>query len=252
MDGKMFKNRVARKFTIVSFLICIVIGLCLANQMKTSAGERLYVSPQTVEYYKTTIGSEKQEVEKLREKVKEAREKLEGYEDTLQSGDWAAKKAVEENLKEEKERYQMASGMEAVKGPGVEVIIDDGVRDLFYGENINDILVHDTDIILVINELNRSGAEAVSVNGQRITPNTSICCSGYTVRINGEVYARPFKIRAIGDGGRMAAALVGPEGYGTSLKDWGIQFEVRLKDDITMEPCSKEYLYTYTNKIQGR
>ncbi|WP_312353212.1 DUF881 domain-containing protein, partial [Aminipila sp.] len=85
----------------------------------------------------------------------------------------------------------------------------------------------------------------------RITANTAISCSGYTVRINGEVYARPFKIRAIGDGKRMAAALVDPDGYGTSLKNWGVQFEVRLKDDITIDAVSKNYIYRYMNKLQG-
>ncbi len=49
----------------------------------------------------------------------------------------------------------------------------------------------------------------------------------------------------------MAAALVDPDGYGTSLKNWGVQFEVRLKDDITIDAVSKNYIYRYMNKLQG-
>ncbi|QIB70090.1 DUF881 domain-containing protein [Aminipila butyrica] len=231
------------------FAICTVIGIGLACQMKVSDGQRLYVSPKTVEDYKITINSEKEEVTKLQLMIQEAEEKLASYEQDSQE-DGQSDEAFQKNLAADVEKYKMASGLETVRGPGVEVVIDDGTRELFAGEDVNNLLVHDLDILMIINELNRCGAEAVAVNGQRITANTSVYCSGYTVRINGEVYARPFRIKAIGDGKRMAAALVDPDGYGTSLKNWGVQFEVRLKDDITIDALSKEYVYRYMNKLQ--
>ncbi|MFV0518511.1 MAG: DUF881 domain-containing protein [Aminipila sp.] len=239
-----------KKIILVTFVICIAIGIGLACQMKISDGQRLYVSPKTIDDYKTTINSEKDEIQKLKGIIEETKAKLNSYE----SGDktqWQADKEIEKNLIAEVVKYKMASGQSKIKGSGVEIIIDDGTRELYAGEDINNLLVHDLDILNVINELNRSGAEAISVNGQRITANTAISCSGYTVRINGEVYARPFRIKAIGDGKRMAASLIGPDGYGTSLKNWGVQFEVRLKDDLIIDALSKEYTYRYMNKLQG-
>jgi len=218
--------------------------------MKISDGQRLYVSPKTIEDYKITINSEREEIKKLQAMVEETEEKLTNYQMAEQPGE-QSQEAFEQSLSDEVEKYKIASGKVQVKGAGVEVIVDDGTRELYLGEDVNNLLVHDMDIVMIINELNRCGAEAVSVNGQRITANTAISCSGYTVRINGEVYARPFKIRAIGDGKRMAAALVDPDGYGTSLKNWGVQFEVRLKDDITIDAVSKNYIYRYMNKLQG-
>ncbi len=226
------------------------IGIGLACQMKISDGQRLYVSPKTIEDYKITINSEREEIKKLQAMVEETEEKLTNYQMAEQPGE-QSQEAFEQSLSDEVEKYKIASGKVQVKGAGVEVIVDDGTRELYLGEDVNNLLVHDMDIVMIINELNRCGAEAVSVNGQRITANTAISCSGYTVRINGEVYARPFKIRAIGDGKRMAAALVDPDGYGTSLKNWGVQFEVRLKDDITIDAVSKNYIYRYMNKLQG-
>jgi uncharacterized protein YlxW (UPF0749 family) len=112
-------------------------------------------------------------------------------------------------------------------------------------ENPNDILVHDADLLLIINELKTAGAEVISINGQRIVDESSISCSGYTVRINGQFHARPFIIRAIGDGSRMSAALIGPGGYGTLLKDWGLVFKVTLSDQINIPAYTENRFYKY-------
>lgn len=217
--------------------------------MKISGGQRLYVSPKTIEDYKITINSEKEEIKKIQDIIDETKVKLNNYKEINQSDDQSEE--FEQSLINEVKKYKIASGKETVIGSGVEVIIDDGTRELYYGEDVNNLLVHDMDIVMIINELNRCGAEAISVNGQRITANTAISCSGYTVRINGDVYARPFKIKAIGDGKRMVATLVDPDGQGTALKNWGVQVEVRLNDDITIDAVSKNYVYKYMNKFQG-
>jgi len=106
------------------------------------------------------------------------------------------------------------------------------------------------DILTVINELNRSGAEVLSVNGQRVANTTSISCSGYTIRINGQFFARPFEIRAIGDSKRMAAALIGPDGYGTLLKDYGVVFKITISDDLTISKYPEEQTYKYMTKVK--
>lgn len=240
----------SKRLKLFFFAGCLAIGVLIACQIKISDGQRLYVSPQTAEDYKTTINSEKEEIKKLKEMVSDAKKKLEAYEDASEE-EGRAEEEIEKNLLPEVEKYKIASGYGKIKGSGVEVIIDDGVRALYEGEDVNNLLVHDMDVIMIVNDLKRYGAEVISVNGQRITANTAISCSGYTMRINGEVYARPFKIKAIGDGRRMAAALVGPDGYGTTLKNWGIQVEVRVKDDLIIEPLANEYQYRYMTKVQG-
>lgn len=237
------------KFQCAIFIICVVIGMVAVFQMKISDGQRLYVSPQTVEDYKTTISSESEEVERLKSLVEEAKVKLALYEEA-EAVEGQAEEEVEKNLLKEVELYKIASGNQKVEGSGVEVIIDDGVRALFEGEDVNNVLVHDMDLMLVVNELRKSGAEVIAINGQRLTANSAISCSGYTIRINGNVYARPFKITAIGDGKRMAATLADPEGYVATLKQWGIQVEVRLKDNIKIDALENEQNYKFAKKIQ--
>jgi len=144
----------------------------------------------------------------------------------------------------------MFSGAMELRGPGVIITIDDGVRPLFEGEDINNILVHDADILIIINDLKKNGAEAISVNGERLVETSSVICSGYTVEINGVRYARPFMIRAIGDGNRMASSLIGPEGYGTSLKGWGVLFEIELSDEVFIPAYTREKIYKYMEIVK--
>ena len=133
-------------------------------------------------------------------------------------------------------------------GPGVEIVLDDGVRELHPWEHPNDLLVHDLDLLYVINDLKEAGAEIISVNGQRIVDTSSITCSGYTVRINDRFYGKPFRINAIGDGSRMSAALIGPGGYGTLLKEYVI-FKIAISDDIKIPAYNGDRTYKYMSTI---
>lgn len=228
------------------FVICLAVGFTLIAQARVTNGQQLYVSAKTITDYKTTIESEKEDNNRIGQLIDETSKKLQEYQALANNED----SELKNRLLDELAYYKLISGNTAVHGEGVVVLVDDGTRDLYEGEDPNTVLVHDMDILTIINELNRSGAEALAVNGQRIMNGTSISCSGYTIRINGQFFARPFEIRAVGDSKRMAAALIGPDGYGTLLQDYGVIFKVTIKDDITIPKYSEEQSYEYMTKVQ--
>ena len=98
--------------------------------------------------------------------------------------------------------------------------------------------------------MKKNGAEAISVNGERLIATSSVICSGYTVEINGARYARPFTIKAIGDATKMTSSLIDPEGYGTSLKNWGVLFDIQLSDEIFVPAYAYEKAFRYTEKVK--
>lgn len=230
--------------TLLIFLICVFIGCAVIQLTKTVNGLHLFVSPRVLEDYSVNIEGERKDMENLLVLIDESRTRLEELL-ALKAANEDISREVEEKLFHDLKFYGLAGGFADAEGPGVEVVIDDGTRDLEYGENPNDILVHDLDLLLIINDLKAAGAEMISVNGQRIVDSSSITCSGYTVRINGQFYARPFVIRAIGDGSRMSAALIGPGGYGTVLKDWGLVFRVSILDDIKIPAYGGNRTFKY-------
>ena len=62
----------------------------------------------------------------------------------------------------------------------------------------NWLIVHDIDLMKIVNELKNAGAEAISINGQRIVTTSAIECDGNVIIVNGEKIAAPFEIKAIG------------------------------------------------------
>jgi uncharacterized protein YlxW (UPF0749 family) len=231
--------------TIAFFFLCIAVGLFIVVQSKITNGMQLYVSAKTITDYQTTIASEIEDTARIEKLVQETERKLAEYEEVLNDDD----KDIRDKLLDELNYYKLIGSKTRVKGEGVVVIVDDGTRDLYEGEDPNSVLVHDMDLLTIINDLNRSGAEVLAVNGQRVTNTTSISCSGYTVRINGQFFARPFEIRAIGDSKRMAAALIGPDGYGTLLQDYGVIFKVTIRDELTIPLYPEDQNYKYTTKV---
>jgi uncharacterized protein YlxW (UPF0749 family) len=95
------------------------------------------------------------------------------------------------------------AGLTAVSGPGVIVTLTDlppsKVKALSAGVAKEETYIHDVDILQVVNELRAAGAEAISIQDQRLTATSPIRCVGNSVLVNMTPVGFPLKIRAIGD-----------------------------------------------------
>jgi uncharacterized protein YlxW (UPF0749 family) len=104
---------------------------------------------------------------------------------------------------------QIASGSVAVTGPGLVVTLDDAPSDTLLRQNVSaDVLVvHQQDLQGVIDALWAGGAEAVSLQDQRIISTSAVRCVGNVLRLHGRLYSPPYTVSAIGDPAAMRAAL---------------------------------------------
>lgn len=93
---------------------------------------------------------------------------------------------------------QLAAGLIALRGPGMRVeLADSSLKDSPSGD-INDLVIHSSDVQAAVNALWRSGAEAVSINGERLVSTTAVLCVGNTLLLNGTVHSPPYVISALG------------------------------------------------------
>jgi uncharacterized protein YlxW (UPF0749 family) len=105
-----------------------------------------------------------------------------------------------------------AAGLEPVTGPGVSVTLSDAPQSTDADapdtvQNPNLLLVHQQDIQAVVNAMWKGGAQAVTVQGQRVVSTTGIRCIGNSVQLQGVPYSQPYRIQAVGDVGRLSAAI---------------------------------------------
>ncbi len=138
------------------------------------------------------------------------------------------------SLTEQLNQMAALSGMKTVKGEGIVVTVDDS--DMAISDNISteSMLIHDTDLRAIVNELNAAGAEAISINGQRILSNTPIRCVGPVIQVNGVKVAAPFSIKAIGNAKYLESALNIKGGLVDSFEVYGIKINITTEKSITI------------------
>jgi uncharacterized protein YlxW (UPF0749 family) len=113
------------------------------------------------------------------------------------------------DLPQQLERQEATAGLSAVSGPAVSVTLDDAPSSVAAdGVDADLLVVHQQDIQAVVNALWSGGAEAMTIQGQRVISTTGIKCVGNTVVLHGVPYAPPYVIRALGDQNRLENALV--------------------------------------------
>ena len=200
----------------------------------------IVVQIKTVENNGTTLGRSQQESE-LKDQVLKMKEK---YDNAYEELNKAEKKLEEvrqgatnnnyelENLEKKIKDANILLGATEVTGQGVIVTVEDG-KETQTTLAPEDLLIHDADILSIINELKNAGAEAIDVNGQRIVNTTSVSCDGNVVTVNGEKVSSPFVISAIGLPEQMAT-LNRPGGYLERLRSWGIKADLQKAKKITI------------------
>lgn len=97
---------------------------------------------------------------------------------------------------EELKKINTYLGLTDVVGEGIIITLRDNTTSLISSA---DNIVHDGDLRAIVNELKNNGAEAISINGQRIVSSTAITCAGTVIQVNDEIVGSPFVIKAIGD-----------------------------------------------------
>ncbi len=130
-------------------------------------------------------------------------------------------------------RAKQAAGLTPVSGEGLIVTLDDGrVPASAPTRTIELAIVHSTDITDVLNAAWRAGAEAISVNGERIT--ASSACVGAVIQINGTLLSPPFTFSIVGPSERLHAALSDPAQLADQKKRRDA-FGLRLRIDRSPE-----------------
>ncbi|MEO6020221.1 MAG: DUF881 domain-containing protein [Knoellia sp.] len=171
---------------------------------------------------------------------------------------------VSESLAQDVERLSLVAGAVPVRGPGFIVTVDDAPTTDDGGTNSQpradaastDGKVIARDLQILTNSLWEAGAEAVSVNGQRLTSTASIRFAGQAILVDYRPLKRPYAISAIGDPGKMPAAFANGNGgtYLSTLKSsFGIQVDTKVRREVTI-PASATLgtrAATVADKVRG-
>ena len=231
--------------SLVLGIMCFALTLGICVQIRTVKSTNSTVSQN---YEENNLRAE---VLKYKEKYDNKYKELEQAEKQLET---ERKKATQNNsdLKEMENKIKQGNkltGMSEANGPGVIITLTDGKSISTSTLNPSELLVHDIDVLSVVNELINAGAEAISINDQRWVANTAISCRGNTIDINGERIGAPFVIKAIGLP-EYLSGLQRPGGYLYILKEANVGVNLEKSNNITIPKYTGTIKFKYMQNIK--
>ena len=219
--------------TVLVALVALAFGFLAAAQLRAEVivpgnrvarGEALV---RTVTDLERTNSTERMRVASLRSEVAD-----------LESA--AARRSdSDRQLAQEVQDLRSHAGLTPVHGPGVSIDLANGIPgpDI---EGRTAYLVNFEDVQDVVNVLFAGGAEAVAVNGHRVTPATAFGGSGSAVVVDqSEPLGSPFRIAAVGNRNGMEQALADPAALGglrNRARSYGLRLTIAGSPDISLPP----------------
>lgn len=169
--------------------------------------------------------------DELIEQARDYQAQIEAYEEDVSERLYKG-----EEIREQLGNARLLAGLTDIQGPGVEIYLNDRKKEsimLQDSQMYGLYIVHDSDMLNVVNELRAAGAEAISINGARILETSRISCGGPTINIGlEERFVPPFIIHAIGDPDALAGYFKREDSIYHVLTYWGLEFKITKKDNI--------------------
>lgn len=161
------------------------------------------------------------EFDELKLKYDESQKIVEEYQTNSATND-----TLIASMKNQIQTLGLLSGTTDVQGEGITIVLEDGIT--------SDSLVHDSDVLTLVNELKLAGAEAISVNDQRIITTSAIRCVGPVIQVNYQKVAAPFEIKAIGNAQYLESALTIKNGVVDVLKGYGLKVTLTRQTNVSI------------------
>lgn len=238
-----------KQIAITLGIMCLILTMGIIIQIRTIKSTNKVVSQSF------TSNNLRDQVLKWKEKYDNLYEELQEAQGTLEETRNEASKNTEgsEEKEEALKKNNILIGLTDVTGEGVTITLKDNTSissgSLSITDDVSNYLVHNSDLISVVNELKNAGAEAISINDQRIVINTAINCAGNVITVNDQKISSPFVIKAIGNSSYMYSALTRPGGIIESFNSYLIT-SVKESNNITIKKYTGVISSKYMKNVE--
>lgn len=192
MTGLASRIRAIPTWQVALFGALIALGFLVTAQARSEAPRVRYTTQERAPLVESVVALQAQQ-EALKDRILELRTKVTAAEQGA-----AGSGAIVTDLNAALRAARVAAGLVALEGPGIYLQLDDSQAPVPVGESPADYRVGARDLRLVVGELWLAGAEAISVNGERLVPTTAFVDIGGTLLVNSAYLAPPYQVAAIG------------------------------------------------------
>lgn len=222
----MKKDKIILYFTI--FLMCIMLFCIVFMQFKTANQTNLTdIKNMNEDELEKEIISWQNKYMEVNMQLEDTNSKINEYEGSIFNN-----KESSEILNKEQEESAKLVGKTDVEGEGIVIVLEDNEEQQ----------ITSNQLLSLVNELKYAGAEAISINDNRIINSTDIVDVNYIVMMEGKKISSPYEIKAIGNQTYLSSTLNAKQGLVSTYKETGIT--------ITMEENNKVQIPKYDGEIK--
>lgn len=216
----MIRNK---KWAILVTLCSLLVGVLLMFQLKAQA--KVNNQPAT---RSDNVVAALAPYTYANEQLQAENDKLQAELDQYRQGVEAALLA-DTRLK----RTQLMAGLTPVTGPGLRIILDDSKREIT--DEVSKYIIHEEYLRKLVNALWNSKAEAIAINGQRLTALSYIFCTGTVINIGGSVETPPYVIEVIGDSEKLLKGIEFVERFELGLDYYVELYGIDYRKEVVKE-----------------
>lgn len=233
------------KFSISFLIVFLILGIAITMQYKSTEKNKnvLALQGKSVQELQAQLLKEKEYSENLSKEIAVNQKKIEDYEQNVN---------VADIIKKDLENARILAGLSDVTGKGVVITIDDtnSVSTLQGIVPTTDgYFVSDANLLELLNDLRAAGAEAISINEERIISTSEVRKAGSYIRINNKNTNRPFIIKAIGDPAVIEGSLKIRDGIVEYLMLNKVDVNIKQEENIIIKKYNGIQKYNYLTKI---
>ncbi len=227
-------------------LLALFIGLVISIQITTTQGSDQggLVPVAKAQGYLEELKQVRAEKDAAVQALNELEARLDKIEKEKSDEDFFLKGIVSDL-----EKYKIAAGVIDVKGPGIVVTVEDPVPTEEFTDEYSVIMLRYELLLSLVNKMKDAGAEAISINGQRIIATTEISLAGDNVNINTVPTAPPYIIKAIGNPDTVESTLMIRFGIIEQMKNYGLRINIEKKDEMEVPRYSGIVKYRYAKPV---
>ena len=240
-----------KQIAITLGIMCLILTCAIAIQIRTMNSASSTASRTLADNeLRDNVLKWKEKYDNLSEGLKKAEKNLEEVRQVATQNDTSSS-AKERELK----KNNTLLGLTNVTGSGIVIELEDGKLDnsILTMDNPSSVLIHNDDLISLLNELRNAGAEAVEINGQRVVNSSAITCEGNIIKINGEKIGSPFTIKAIGSQALLYGQIIREGSYLNLMADRGVNVKsVSQEENIYISKYNGTISYKYMQTVKRK
>ncbi|HHX51466.1 MAG TPA: DUF881 domain-containing protein [Clostridia bacterium] len=240
-----------KKWQISLTIVCVISGILLMSLIQTNRTIKTEAAENKNADLIEIINRLEEETTFLEDQLNDQRMRIDNLQENRIQGQGQLA-----DLQGTLSWLRSQASLTEVTGPGITVILDDNAENATAVKASDPLsfdpesfIIHDKDLLYLVNDLRIGGAEAIAINNQRVVSSSDIRCVGTVILVNSTRLAPPYEIRAIGNAEVLSHQVQNGQTF-PWLKSKDFPVKIITETSLNLPPYKGRYAIVYSQPVK--